>query len=168
MQYDDPFRITSLVIGGLTTAMMAYHRIQAAKSSERISHKEEGLLFATVLRLCGLCMALGTLAYLVDPVWMQWASLTMPAWLRWSGSIVSVLCFGLMFWTLTNLGKKIDGHRSDQSQRHAGDNWPVPLRSPSVLCEHRLNRPFSEQYAAIASGMATMLRCFFEELAARL
>ena len=107
MQSDDLFRITLLAILVLTIVMMAYHRIQAAKSGERISHKEEGLLFATVLRLVGLCMAMGTLAYLVDPAWMQWANLPLPMWLRWSGVVVSVLFFGLMFWTLTNLGKNL-------------------------------------------------------------
>ena len=107
MPSETPFRITLAVILVLTTAMMTYHRLRAARSGERISHKEEGLFFAVSLRLIGLCMWIGTFAYLIDPTWMQWAALALPTWLRWSGAIASMLFFGLMFWTLTNLGDNL-------------------------------------------------------------
>ena len=104
---ETPFRITLTVILVLTIILMAYHRLQAAKSGERISHKEEGLFFAASLRLTGLVMGLAVLAYLIDPGWMEGATLALPTWLRFSGAIVSVLFFGLMYWTLTNLGKNL-------------------------------------------------------------
>jgi hypothetical protein len=42
MPREDFFRIALVVVIALTMAVTAYHRIQAAKSGERISHREEG------------------------------------------------------------------------------------------------------------------------------
>jgi protein-S-isoprenylcysteine O-methyltransferase Ste14 len=107
MPNETPFRITLVVILVLTIVLMAYHRLQAAKSGERISHKEEGLFFAVSLRLTGLFMGLAILVYLIDPALMEGVTLALPNWLRFFGAIVGVLFFGLMYWTLTNLGRNL-------------------------------------------------------------
>jgi protein-S-isoprenylcysteine O-methyltransferase Ste14 len=107
MTSEDPFRITLLTIFCLTIVVVAYHRVQAAKSGERISRREEGLLWAVALRLAGLCMWLATLAYLVDPAWMEWAQVALPNPLRWSGAVVGSLGCALMVWTLVNLGRNL-------------------------------------------------------------
>jgi protein-S-isoprenylcysteine O-methyltransferase Ste14 len=106
MPSEDPFRIAVLTIFSLTVAIAAYHRLQA-KSGERISRKEEGLLFAIVLRLVGLCLWIATLAYLVNPTWIEWASLPLPSWMRWLGAVVGASGCALTYWTLTNLGKNL-------------------------------------------------------------
>jgi protein-S-isoprenylcysteine O-methyltransferase Ste14 len=107
MASEDPFRIALLTILILTMVVGGYHRWQAAKSGDRISRKEEGLLLAVSLRLAGLCVWIATLAYLIDPAGMRWAELPLPSWLRWLGAVFGVLGFALMFWTLTNLGKNL-------------------------------------------------------------
>jgi protein-S-isoprenylcysteine O-methyltransferase Ste14 len=107
MPSDDPFRIALLTIFGFILVVGVYHRWQAAKSGDRISRKEEGLLLAVSLRLAGVCVWVVTLAYLIDPAWMQWAQLPLPLWLRWLGAVFGVLGFVLMFWTLVNLGKNL-------------------------------------------------------------
>src|SRR5688572_25504278 len=107
MPTENPFRITLVVVIVLTMAVTAYHRLQAAKAGEKISHKEEGYLFATILRLAGLALWISTLGYLIFPAYFQWASMPLPTWLRWTGVVTGALCSLLMYWTLSSLGKNL-------------------------------------------------------------
>jgi protein-S-isoprenylcysteine O-methyltransferase Ste14 len=107
MPSEIPFRIALLAIIVVTMAIGVYHRWRAASSGERISHKEEGYLFAIVLRLCGLLLWLATFGYLVNPNLVQWASVPFPTWLRWIGVSIGFCCPMLLFWTFSNLGKNL-------------------------------------------------------------
>ena len=107
MPSEAPFRIALLAILVPIMVVGVYHRLQAAKSGDRISRKDEGLSLAVTLRLAGVCVWVGTLAYLIDPAWMEWAGLTLPNWLRWLGLGFGVFAIALMYWTLTNLGKNL-------------------------------------------------------------
>jgi protein-S-isoprenylcysteine O-methyltransferase Ste14 len=107
MPSENPFRIALVVVIVLTMAVTAYHRLQAASSGEKISHKEEGYVFAIVLRLAGLCLWIGTFAYLLSPASVQWAAIPLPTWLRWIGAFTGALCSLLMYWTLKSLGKNL-------------------------------------------------------------
>lgn len=102
-----PFRIALVVVIGLTMAVIVYHRLQAAKSGERISHAEEGYAFALTLRLAGLGLWLVTLAYLLYPPGITWASLPIAHSVRWSGVILGIACAPLMLWTLASLGHNL-------------------------------------------------------------
>ena len=107
MSSENPFRIAVVVVMVLTVAVTAYHRIQAAASGEKISRKDEGYLFAAVLRLSGLCLFIATLAYVISPASVQWASFPLPTWFRWLGIVTGMLCSFLMYWTLNSLGKNL-------------------------------------------------------------
>ena len=61
------FRIALVVVILITMAIGIPHRLKAAASDERISHKEEGYLFAATLRIAGLLLWLSTIAYLLFP-----------------------------------------------------------------------------------------------------
>ena len=106
MQSEDPFRIAVLIGFGGMLVIGVYHRLHA-KTKERISRKDEGLLPGVSLRLAGLCVWAGAIAYLLNPQWMEWANLPLPSWLRWLGSVAGALGLALMYWTLTNLGKNL-------------------------------------------------------------
>ena len=106
MPSENPFRIALVIVIVLTMVVTAYHRIQA-RSGEKISHKDEGYLFATVLRLAGLVLWISTFGYLLFPAYFQWASMPIPLWLRWTGVISGALCSLLMYWTLSSLGKNL-------------------------------------------------------------
>ena len=107
MTSENSFRIAVVVVMVLTVAVTAYHRLQAAASGEKISRKDEGYLFAIVLRLSGLCLFIATLAYVISPASVQWASFPLPTWIRWLGIVTGILCSFLMYWTLNSLGKNL-------------------------------------------------------------
>lgn len=107
MDLEIPFRVALAVVMFLTMAVTIYHRLQAASSGEKISRKEEGYLFAIVLRLAGLCLWIATFAYLIYPPCVEWAAIPLPEWVRWIGVVTGALCSLLMYWTLSSLGKNL-------------------------------------------------------------
>ena len=107
MPSENPFRIALVIVFASTMAVAIYYRLQAASSGEKISHQEEGYLFAVILRLAGLGLWLSTLAYLISPSYVHWASVPLPPWLRWSGAATGLCCSLLMYWTLSSLGKNL-------------------------------------------------------------
>ncbi|QDU94113.1 methyltransferase family protein [Lignipirellula cremea] len=107
MPSETPFRIALIVVILFTMAVTLYHRLQAAKSGEKISRREEGVLFAVVLRLAGLLLWVATFGYLLFPTYFQWAAMPVPMWLRWIGVVSGALCSLLMWWTLSSLGKNL-------------------------------------------------------------
>lgn len=101
------FRVALAVVFVLTVSVTAYHRLRAAQSGERISHREEGYLFALVLRLAGLGLWMTALAYLLAPALVAWAAVPLPEAVRWAGVLVGLFCSALMWWTLASLGKNL-------------------------------------------------------------
>jgi len=106
MTSESHFRIALVAVIVPTMAVAVWHRLRA-RSGEPISHKDEGYLFALVLRLAGLCLWVVTFAYLLYPQSVLWASLPWPGWLRWIGLVTGALCIVLMYWTLSSLGKNL-------------------------------------------------------------
>ena len=107
MTSEDPFRIALAIVILLTMTIGIYHRIQAAASGEKISRKDEGYLFAAVLRLAGLCLWIVTLAYLISPSSVTWATFPLNPSVRWVGVLTAVGSSILMYWTLSSLGKNL-------------------------------------------------------------
>src|SRR5256885_6719079 len=105
MSSETPFRLALLGIFVPTVVIALYHRLRAASSGERVSHKEEGYAFAAVLRLAGLGVFICTGAYMTNAQWVQSAGLPLPTWLRWIGAFIGGLAVMLAYWTLTSLGK---------------------------------------------------------------
>ena len=102
-----PFRLCLLLIFAATTLIAAYHRSQAAKSGERISRRDEGLVILVSLRASGLLLFLAVLLYLVRPGLMAWSAAPVPLWLRWAGAAVGLLACILMHRTLRALGPNL-------------------------------------------------------------
>jgi protein-S-isoprenylcysteine O-methyltransferase Ste14 len=107
MPHEAPYRIALVVILCLTGAIGGFHRWQAAKSGEKISHKAEGYLFAALLRMVALVLWLSVLAYLISPRLISFAAMPLPAWLRWCGGGGGLLGACLMLWTMSTLGKNL-------------------------------------------------------------
>jgi protein-S-isoprenylcysteine O-methyltransferase Ste14 len=107
MHSEIPFRVALVIVLLMTVAVTAYHRLQAASSKETISRKEEGILFASVLRLAGASLFAVTIIYLLAPSWIAWSMIPLPTSLRWFGVVTGLLCSVLMYWTLHSLGKNL-------------------------------------------------------------
>lgn len=101
------FRVVLGVAIVLTMSVGAYHRWQAARSGEKISHQDEGYAFAAVLRLLGLGLWLVTLGYLFYPPAVEWASIPLPYAVRWAALAGVVGSGWLMYWTMSTLGKNL-------------------------------------------------------------
>jgi len=107
MNQEDTFR-TVLIAGLLVILPIGlYYRIRSQATGERLDRRQEGLFILATLRPVGLILWLGVFAYMVDPSWMAWSSLTLPAWLRWMGAGLSALAVGLLLWTFSTLGKNL-------------------------------------------------------------
>jgi len=107
MDSEVPFRIALVIVILLIMVIGLYHRIQAASSGEKISHKDEGYVFFAVLRLSGLCLWIATLAYLISPSSVQWATFPVQSAVRWFGVGMGLFSSLLMYWTMSNLGKNL-------------------------------------------------------------
>lgn len=107
MDAEISYRVALVVIITLTMSVTVYYRLQAARSGETISRKDEGIALAIVLRLAGLVLWFATLGYLLFPSAVQWASLPLPDAVRWAGVVVGSFCPLLMYWTLSSLGRNL-------------------------------------------------------------
>jgi protein-S-isoprenylcysteine O-methyltransferase Ste14 len=146
MTSETSLRIALVVIIVVTMAIGAFHRLKAAASGEKISHKEEGYLFAAVLRFGGLIVALSLLGHLFFPAYFQWATMPLPIWIRWAGVVTGALSVILAYWTLTSLGKNLTD--------------TVVTRSDATLVTHGpyrwVRHPFYVT-AALIMGSVTLL-----------
>lgn len=107
MSTESNFRAILGLVIFLTVLVTGIHRYKAAQSGEQISRKEEGYLFAIVLRTAGLLLFVTTLAYLTFPALVQWAIFEIPVPVRWIGATAGLLSSVLMYWTLSSLGKNL-------------------------------------------------------------
>ena len=107
MQTESPFRIALLIVILLTTSIAVYFRRKASSSGEKITYEREGWIYALSLRLSAALLLVCTIAYLLEPSTVSWASF--PFWMtvRWIGVIVALLGAFLMAWTLAVLGKNL-------------------------------------------------------------
>ncbi len=107
MRDEIAFRAALCILLVLIIVIGVPHRLNAASSGERISHRQEGYVFAATLRISGLLLWMSTLAYLLFPSTVAWASIPLPLALRWCGAIVGAACTAFLYWTLSTLGKNL-------------------------------------------------------------
>ena len=107
MNQDQTFRFFLIVGALIVLPVMVYHRLRSQATREKLDRWQEGLFILFALRPLGFATVLGLIAYMIDPHWMAWSSISLPAWLRWVGVGLGVIAGGLLIWTLRNLGKNL-------------------------------------------------------------
>jgi protein-S-isoprenylcysteine O-methyltransferase Ste14 len=107
MADEQTFR-TILILSSLVLFPVAiYHRLKSQATGESLDRWQEGRLILFTLRPIGIFTMLGLIAYMVNPEWMAWSSMTLPEWLRWLGVGLGAVAGVLLVWTLRNLGKNL-------------------------------------------------------------
>src|SRR5215217_5502326 len=108
MKGESVFRGIAATLFVAALSVSAYHRHRAEQASEeKISWREEGLPTIIALRASGLALLLSVVAYLLNPRWMKWSSLSLPTWLRWSGAGLGAAALPLSYWVFRSLGKNV-------------------------------------------------------------
>src|ERR1035437_9745444 len=106
MDEDPSFRLVLLPWAVSLMLIAAYHRLRA-HTGEKLDHRQEGIFILATLRLAGVGLMLGMIAYLVNPAWIAWAAVTLPDWLRWAGAAIGLAAAVLLGWTLHHLGRNL-------------------------------------------------------------
>lgn len=105
MESETIFRILLPI---LILAFVSHRGYYASKHKETaestVKKRKEGL----ATKIAGLISFVGlvsTLAYIIQPNWMSWASLPLPFWLRLSGIGFALAGFALLQWSQNTLGE---------------------------------------------------------------
>jgi len=122
------FRMFAGVLFFSALAISIYFRSGAERASgEQLDRSKEGKALLITLRLGGLLLWLTLIAYLINPVWMGWASYASPVWLRWLGMLTAGTGLALTFWMFRSLGKNITDtvvtRREHQLVTHGPYRW---------------------------------------------
>ena len=107
MDAETPFRIALVLVLLLTAAVGIPFRLKAAASGEKISHADEGYVFAATLRLIAILLMAVLFAYIISPPLVQWGRIPLPDWIRWLGVFLVAVSSSLMVWTLRSLGRNL-------------------------------------------------------------
>src|SRR5688572_27462282 len=106
MNDDGIFRLMLILVAVIFMPLGLYHRIRS-HTGEKLDRWQEGAFVLFGLRLTGIVMFAGGIAWIIDPRWMAWSSMPIPVWIRWAGLVVAI-CSGIL-WVLAvhNLGKNL-------------------------------------------------------------
>ncbi len=79
-----------------------YVKFHSKPEDATVKQREEGLL-SKISSLLGMAGFVSMLAYVINPDWLSFASLSFPAWLRWAGVGIAILGFALLQWAQITL-----------------------------------------------------------------
>ena len=82
-----------------------YTRKFPPSEAATVDKLQPGIASRTASILSILALA-ASAAYIIDPTWIDWASLPLPLWARWLGVGVAVAGFGLLEWAHRALGRE--------------------------------------------------------------
>src|SRR5687767_10344303 len=82
-------------------------RIRSQATREKLDRTQEGVPMMIVLRLGGLAVWGGVIAFMIDPPLMAWSSVPLPPSARWAGVSLILVTVVLLTWTLGSLGPNL-------------------------------------------------------------
>jgi protein-S-isoprenylcysteine O-methyltransferase Ste14 len=107
MEHDQTFRAILIAVFLVVLPIGIYHRVKSQATREKLDRRQEGLFILGTLRPLGAAFWLGLIAWMVDPDWLDWSSVSLPVWLRWVGVGLIVIGCGLLVWTFRSLGRNL-------------------------------------------------------------
>ena len=146
MNDDQTFRVALMAIVVLALPIGMVHRLRSHAPREPLDRRQEGWFILVTLRLLGLALWAGVIAFLIDPSYMSWSSVALPVWLRWAGVGVTTLAGGLLVWTLGRLGKNLTDTVVTRREH------TLVTRGPYRFVRH----PFYDAAALFVAGIALL------------
>ena len=107
MSDDQPFRLVLLVVLLVVLPIGIYHRVKSQATREKLDRRQEGTFILATLRPFGAAFWLASIAWMIDPRWMSWGSVSVPVWLRWIGVGLMATACALLVWTFRSLGANL-------------------------------------------------------------
>ena len=95
------------ILPGLIIAFVThrgYYIRKHGKEENTLKKRAEGWV-SKLAGILGLAGFVAILAYVIQPDWLSWATLSLPLWLRWTGVGIALLGFALLQWAQNTLGK---------------------------------------------------------------
>ena len=105
MQTENIFRVILPVLIVAFIAHRGYYTKKSARpENDTLKKREEGSVtkLAEVLSLIGF---VAMIAYVLNPGWLSWTSLSLHLWLRWLGVGIALIGFALLQWAQVTLGR---------------------------------------------------------------
>ena len=81
-----------------------YYVRKHGPENNTLKKREEGWI-SRIAGILGIVGFAASIAYVIDPSWLAWASLPLPLWLRWTGVGAALLGFTLLQWAQNTLGR---------------------------------------------------------------
>ena len=122
---EDIFRVLTALFLFTGMGISGYFRRKADRDSgEKISRKVDGAVMMTFIRLGGLILWLSPVAYLLNPVWMDWSKIGGPEWVRWLGVGIGICCTVGMYWLFSSIGIGITPTSSTRTEHELVTSGP--------------------------------------------
>lgn len=96
-----------IILPGLIIAFVThrgYYIRKHGREENTLKKRAEGWV-SKLAGILGLAGFVAILAYVIQPDWLSWATLSLPLWLRWTGVGIALLGFALLQWAQNTLGK---------------------------------------------------------------
>lgn len=107
MTHESALRAVLIAVMLLLLPFGMYHRIKSQSTGERLDRRQEGLFILATLRPLGAVYWLSVFAWMINPRWLAWSSLSLPVWLRWAGVGALLTGASLLVWTFRTLGTNL-------------------------------------------------------------
>ena len=107
MNLDATFRPYVVVCFFLIIAIAVPFRFKSQSTGEKLDRTQEGIGMMIGLRLAGLALWGGAIAFMISPASMAWSAMPLPAWARWAGVGLAAITVPLLIWTLRSLGPNL-------------------------------------------------------------
>jgi protein-S-isoprenylcysteine O-methyltransferase Ste14 len=162
MTDDQIFRAVLIVAFLVILPIGVYHRLRAHATREKLDRRQEGVFILATLRPVGAAFWLGLIAWMVDPGWMAWSSVSLPVWLRWMGAGVLLVACGLLVWTFRTLGRNLTDtvvtRRTHTLVLHGPYRWiRHPLYDSAALLMAAVSLTAANWFLLLAGGLAVVL-----------
>jgi isoprenylcysteine carboxyl methyltransferase (ICMT) family protein YpbQ len=107
MNEDATLRAVLIAVMLVLLPIGMYHRIRSQSTGEVLDRRQEGLFILATLRPLGAAFWFAVWAWMINPGWMAWSSVSLPLWSRWAGVGLLVLGCVLLVWTFRSLGRNL-------------------------------------------------------------